>query len=94
MSLSTVANETAVNNLVALLVQKGYPPLLKQSHLKEITQLADSTLEQGRLTGKIGIPFVRIGRSVRYPLEGAAEYLVNLKRYRSTTEADAAERGV
>ena len=66
---------------------KKYPPLLTQQHIKEITGLGDSTIEQARLKGGF-IPFVRIGRSVRYPIDGAVAYLEKLPRYNNTTEAD------
>jgi hypothetical protein len=71
---------------------KKYPPLLTQQHVKEITGLADSTIEQARLKGGF-LPFVRIGRNVRYPLDGLVSYLERLPRYNSTTQADQ-DKGV
>lgn len=66
---------------------KKYPPLLTQQHIKEITSLGDSTIEQARLKGGF-IPFVRIGRSCRYPIDGVVAYMEKLPRYNNTTEAD------
>lgn len=67
---------------------KQYPPLLTQKTIQKMTGLSASALEQARVYGK-GIPFVRMGRSIRYRLDDVLEYLENLPRYRSTTQADA-----
>lgn len=64
--------------------------LLTQKEVKEITGLADSTLEQWRIKGK-GPKFVRLGRLVRYRLSDLLDYLSTLKGFSSTTEADKPE---
>ena len=66
--------------------------LLTQKEVKEITGLADSTLEQWRLKGK-GPKFIKLGRLVRYRLTDVQAYISGLQGFNSTTEADAA-RGV
>jgi hypothetical protein len=62
-------------------------PLLTDTEVSRITGRARSTLQKDRVAG-IGIPFVRIGRQVRYRAEDVATYLAALPRCRSTAEAD------
>ncbi|MBM4313718.1 MAG: helix-turn-helix domain-containing protein [Deltaproteobacteria bacterium] len=64
--------------------------LLTQKEVKEITGLADSTLEQWRLKGK-GPKFIKLGRLVRYRLSDLDTYISKLPGFNSTTEADAAK---
>lgn len=64
--------------------------LLTQKEVKEITRLADSTLEQWRLKGK-GPKFIKLGRLVRYRLSDIDAYISGLQGFSSTTEADAAK---
>lgn len=79
----------SVRLLIEQLVKQGYPPLLKQHHVEKLTGLGASTLEQARLTGRLKLPWVKLGsRAVRYPLDGVAAFIVGLKRFTSTTEAD------
>jgi hypothetical protein len=80
----------AVKALAEQFVKQGYPPLLKQAHVEALTGLAATTLEQARLTGRLGLPFVRLGRSIRYPLDSTAAFIAGLQRFTSTTEADFA----
>jgi predicted DNA-binding transcriptional regulator AlpA len=61
--------------------------LLTQKEVKEITGLADSTLEQWRLKGK-GPKFIKLGRLVRYRLSDIDTYISGLQGFSSTTEAD------
>ncbi len=64
--------------------------LLTQKEVKEITGLADSTLEQWRLKGK-GPKFIKLGRLVRYRLSDIDAYISGLPGFNSTTEADASK---
>jgi len=64
--------------------------LLTQKEVKEITRLADSTLEQWRLKGK-GPKFIKLGRLVRYRLSDIDAYISRLQGFNSTTEADASK---
>ncbi|MEA5113352.1 MAG: hypothetical protein VB050_04930 [Geobacteraceae bacterium] len=69
--------------------QTGQIPdmLLKQPVVEQLTSQSASTLEQARLKGT-GIPFVKIGRSVRYRLSDVSRFISELPVFRSTTEAD------
>jgi predicted DNA-binding transcriptional regulator AlpA len=64
--------------------------LLKQSDVGEFLSMSPTTLEQWRLKGK-GPRWVRIGRSVRYPLSELQNFIDELKPYGSTSEADNEE---
>jgi len=64
-------------------------PLLSDHQVEKITGRARSTLQKDRVAGT-GIPFVRIGRLVRYRQSAVAAYLDALPSRRSTSEADAA----
>ena len=45
-----------------------------------------STLEQSRVTGKFGIPYVKLGsRAIRYRIEDLDNYLSSLATYTSTS---------
>jgi predicted DNA-binding transcriptional regulator AlpA len=62
-------------------------PLLSDRDVERITGRARSTLQKDRVTGT-GIPFVRIGRLVRYRTEDVERYLNSLPTRRSTSESD------
>ena len=62
--------------------------LLSDRDVEKITERARSTLQKDRVRG-VGIPFVRIGRLVRYRPTDVATYLNALPTCRSTSEADA-----
>ena len=64
--------------------------LMTQAEVKEITGLADSTLEQWRLKGK-GPRFIKLGRLVRYRTSDVQAYIAGLQGFSSTTEADMAK---
>jgi len=64
-------------------------PLLSDRDVETITGRARSTLQKDRVTGD-GIPFVRIGRLVRYRQSDVAAFLASLPIRRSTSEGDAA----
>lgn len=89
-AINTSLVDESVKLLIEQLVKQGYPPLLKQRHVEELTGLGKSTLEQARLTGRLKLPFCRLGKSIRYPLESTARFIVGLQRFTSTTEADNA----
>jgi hypothetical protein len=63
--------------------------LLTEIDVALITGRARSTLQKDRVAGT-GIPFVRLGRQIRYRAADVAAYLDSLPRCRSTAEADAA----
>jgi predicted DNA-binding transcriptional regulator AlpA len=60
-------------------------PLLSDRQVEKITGRARSTLQKDRVAGT-GIPFVRIGRLVRYRQSAVAAYLDALPSRRSTSE--------
>ncbi len=62
-------------------------PLLSDRDVERITGRARSTLQKDRVIG-IGIPFVRIGRLVRYRQSDVTAFLDALPRCRSTSETD------
>jgi predicted DNA-binding transcriptional regulator AlpA len=64
-------------------------PLLSDRDVEKITGRARSTLQKDRVVGT-GIPFVRIGRLVRYRQSDVTAFLDSLPLLRSTSEADAA----
>jgi hypothetical protein len=64
-------------------------PLLSEIDVARIIGRARSTLQKDRVAGT-GIPFVRIGRLVRYRTADVVAYLAALPGRRSTAEADAA----
>jgi predicted DNA-binding transcriptional regulator AlpA len=63
--------------------------LLSDREVEKITGRARSTLQKDRVLGA-GIPFVRLGRLVRYKESVVQAYIVGLRTCRSTSEADAA----
>lgn len=71
-------------------LESNYPRrlLLKTADVAKMLDVGVSTVEQGRLTGRFPIRFLRIGRSIRYKLEDVERYLSTLKTYSSTSEAD------
>jgi len=60
-------------------------PLLSDHDVQKITGRARSTLQKDRVGGG-GIPFVRIGRLVRYRAADVSAYLAALPAHRSTSE--------
>jgi excisionase family DNA binding protein len=62
--------------------------LLKTAVVAAILGIGKSTLDQDRLYGRLGLPFVRLGRSIRYRRSDVEAYLQNLKSFTSTSAAD------
>jgi predicted DNA-binding transcriptional regulator AlpA len=65
-------------------------PLLSDRDVERITGRARSTLQKDRVSGS-GIPFIRIGRLVRYRQSDVGAYLDALPAHRSTSEIDRDE---
>jgi predicted DNA-binding transcriptional regulator AlpA len=59
--------------------------LLTDRQVSEITGRARSTLQKDRLAGG-GIPYVYVGRLVRYRLSDVDAYIVSLPTCRSTSD--------
>jgi hypothetical protein len=68
-------------------LQAGLDPLLDDHDVERITGRARSTLQKDRVLGT-GIPFVRVGRLVRYRQADVSAYLAALPSLRSTSEAE------
>jgi len=66
----------------------NFKKLLTTSETASIMNVGKSRLEQDRLTGRLGLPFVRLGRSIRYRREDVEAYIQNLKSITSTSAAD------
>jgi predicted DNA-binding transcriptional regulator AlpA len=67
-------------------LQTGLDPLLSDRDVELLTGRARSTLQKDRVIGT-GIPFVRVGRLVRYRQSEVSAYLDALPSLRSTSEA-------
>lgn len=77
--------QSAIDPIIEQLVadicrQLGYDPARPPVHLgdSEAAQALGSTrgtLCTWRSTGRYNIPFVKIGRTVRYPIRGLAEFM-------------------
>lgn len=53
------------------------PPIhIEESLAAEVLDTTKGTLCTWRCTGRHRIPYIKIGRNVRYPLRGLAEYMV------------------
>jgi predicted DNA-binding transcriptional regulator AlpA len=59
--------------------------LLSDRQVSEITGRARSTLQKDRVSGG-GIPYVRLGRLVRYRLSDVEGYIASLPARHSTSE--------
>ena len=66
--------------------------LLSDRDVEKITGRARSTLQKDRVSGS-GIPFIRIGRLVRYRQSDVDAFLDSLPNYRSTATATACRGG-
>jgi predicted DNA-binding transcriptional regulator AlpA len=64
--------------------------LLSDRDVEKITGRARSTLQKDRVSGS-GIPFIRIGRLVRYRQSDVSAYLEALPAHHSTSEIDRDE---
>jgi predicted DNA-binding transcriptional regulator AlpA len=62
-------------------------PLLSDREVERITGRARSTLQKDRVTGR-GIPFVRLGKLVRYRQSDVTAFLDALPTRRSTSEPE------
>lgn len=65
--------------------------LISDRELSELTGRSRSSLQKDRLTGK-GVPFVRIGRLVRYRTSDVQDWLKAMPTLRSTSERGRAQR--
>jgi predicted DNA-binding transcriptional regulator AlpA len=61
--------------------------LLSDRDLSQLTGRSRSSLQKDRLRGD-GVPFVRIGRLVRYHASDVEEWFASRPRLRSTSDAE------
>jgi predicted DNA-binding transcriptional regulator AlpA len=62
-------------------------PLFSDREVEKITGRARSTLQKDRVAGT-GIPFIRLGRLVRYRQSDVEAFLDALRTYHSTSEGN------
>ncbi len=62
--------------------------LITEKEVARLLSLGVSTIQQDRLTGRLGLPFVRLGRSVRYRLSEIENFLRNIPSFTSTSGVD------
>jgi excisionase family DNA binding protein len=60
-----MTNQTAASNVAGILRQQN-TDLVDEATAAEILDVASGTLSVWRSTGRYGIPFIKIGRKVRY----------------------------
>jgi excisionase family DNA binding protein len=66
-----------------MLVEKR---LLNTKEAAKFLNVGQSTLEQARLNGRLSIPFVKLGKLVRYKLEDLEAYVAGLSTYNNTSQ--------
>jgi len=67
-------------------VIEGNKKLLSTKEAANYLGISVSTLEQSRINGNLGIPFVKLGsRAVRYRMEDLERYLSSLETFISTS---------
>ena len=64
-------------------------PLLDENQAAEVLGLKPGTLSVWRCTGRHGLPFIRVGRRIRYKLADLEAWLYT-RTVESTGQADAA----
>lgn len=81
-SLPHLHPDSAVDALLAdicrqLGLDPNRPPIhVDEPQAAEVLGTTPGTLCTWRCTGRHRIPFIKVGRNVRYPLRGLAEYLI------------------
>lgn len=76
-------NDQAIKDIIqCICAQLGYerPPVnITPAETSQILGATVGTLEVWRSTGRYNLPFIKVGRLVRYPLRGVAEFLARLE---------------
>ncbi len=62
--------------------------VLKTLEAAAFLNISKAVLEQDRVHGRLKIPFIRIGRAVRYRRTDLEAYLASLPTFNSTSDAD------
>lgn len=71
-------DQTTQELIQSITTQLGYerPPVtLTPQETSQVLGATVGTLEVWRCTGRYNLPYVKVGRLVRYPLKGVAEFL-------------------
>jgi hypothetical protein len=77
----TDTQETTDRVLRALGYDLSAPPLvLTQDDVAKLLDVKPNTLMAWRSTGRYNLPFIKIGRNARYPLEGVVEFVIRRTR--------------
>lgn len=77
-------NDLAIQDIThRICAQLGYerPPInITPTELSQVIGVTIGTLEVWRCTGRYNLPYVKIGRLVRYPLIEVAEFLARASK--------------
>lgn len=77
-------NDAAIQDLIqSITAQLGYerPPVtLTPKETSQVLGATTGTLEVWRCTGRHKIPYIKVGRLVRYPIKGIAEFLAGASK--------------
>ncbi|HUX81496.1 MAG TPA: helix-turn-helix domain-containing protein [Halothiobacillus sp.] len=77
-------NDQAIHDITQrICAQLGYerPPVnITPAETSQILGATVGTLEVWRCTGRYNLPYVKVGRLVRYPLKGIAEFLAGASK--------------
>lgn len=79
-----MTNQTAASNVAAILRPKNND-LIDEVEAAEILDLAPGTLSVWRSTGRYGIPFIKVGRKVRYSRTALNAWLESRTRTNGAT---------
>lgn len=78
-----MSNQTHQELIQSIATQLGYdaPPVtISPTETSTVLGATTGTLEVWRSTGRHGIPFIKVGSRVRYPLAGLAAFLAKNTR--------------
>lgn len=78
-------NQTVEASNVAAILRPKNTDLVDEAEAAEILDLAPGTLSVWRSTGRYGIPFIKIGRKVRYSRTALAAWLESRTRSSGAT---------
>lgn len=73
--MENTAIQELVSDIGAALGYKNPPVNLSPAEAAQVLGAKEGTLEVWRCTGTRNIPYIKIGRIVRYPVKGLAEYM-------------------
>lgn len=80
-----MTNQTAAASNVAAILRPKNTDLVDEAQAAEILDLAPGTLSVWRSTGRYGIPFIKVGRKVRYSRTALNAWLESRTRTNGAT---------